>query len=127
MQAAVPDAVGCPKHMVYGPCGGVRPDLSCEVDRRPCPFARLTEPVPWAGTTAEPGATTSHLLRSIEDGPVVVTDLTVPAFDADSVASITEVLRGSTDALLVGEHQNQPDFSPTLMAALVRAAAGTRG
>jgi methylenetetrahydrofolate reductase (NADPH) len=121
---AAPETAGCPKHMVYGPCGGVRPDLSCEVDRRPCPFARLAEPIPWAGTSAVPETTTSRLLRAIEEGPVVVTDLTVPAFDAASVASITEVLRGSTDALLVGEHQDQPDFSPTLMAALVRASGG---
>lgn len=28
----------CPKEMVHGPCGGVRPDLGCEVDGRPCPF-----------------------------------------------------------------------------------------
>ena len=115
---------GCPKHMVYGPCGGVRPDLSCEVDRRPCPFARMTEPVPWVGTSPAPAATSSHLLRALEDGPVVVTDLTVPAYDAASVASITEVLRRSTDALLVGEHQDQPDFSPTLMAALVSGSGG---
>lgn len=117
----------CPKNMVFGPCGGVRPDLSCEVDRRPCPFARLTEPVPWAGDTPAhwgPSATGSHLLRAIDEGPVVVTDLTVPAFDAASVASVTEVLRGSTDALLIGEHQNQPDFSPTLMAALVSGSGG---
>ena len=110
--------------MVHGPCGGVRADLSCEVDRRPCPFARLTEPVAWAGTTPAPTASGSRLLRAIEDGPVVVTDLTVPPFDAAAVASITEVLRGSTDALLVGEHQDQPDFSPTLMARLVSDSGG---
>ena len=28
----------CPKHMVFGPCGGVRHDGRCEVDSRPCPF-----------------------------------------------------------------------------------------
>ena len=64
----------CPKNMVYGPCGGVRPDLSCEVDRRPCPFARQTEPVPWTGTIPAPAPIGSHLLRAIGDGPVVVTD-----------------------------------------------------
>lgn len=127
MDRAAPAAstsTGCPKHMVYGPCGGVRPDLSCEVDRRPCPFARLDEAVPWAGPTPEPAPPDSHLLRAIEDGPVVVTDLTVPAFDAASVAGVTEALRGSTDALLVGEHQDQPDFSPARMAALVSAGGG---
>jgi 5,10-methylenetetrahydrofolate reductase len=118
----------CPKRMVYGPCGGVREDLSCELDRwRPCPFARLTEPVPWTVSPVVRSRTppASRLLSAVQRGPVVLTDLTVPAFDASAVAAVTEVLRGSTDALLVGEHQDQPDFSPALMATLVRDSGGT--
>ena len=43
----------CPKHMVYGPCGGVRPDLRCELDDRRCPF--VDRPlVRWAGPDAAP-------------------------------------------------------------------------
>jgi methylenetetrahydrofolate reductase (NADPH) len=110
--------------MVFGPCGGVREDLSCELDRsRPCPFARRTQAVPWPGPVNEPTAS-SRLVEALGRGPVVLTDLTVPPFDASAVVRITEVLRDSTDALLVGEHQNQPDFSPALMAALVRGAGG---
>jgi methylenetetrahydrofolate reductase (NADPH) len=112
----------CPKHMVYGPCGGVRPDLSCEMGSHRCPFTerRLPEwPEP-----APAGAPASTLLRAAESGPVVITDLTLPAFDADAVARITGLLAGSCDAVLVGEHQNRPDFPPTLMAALIRQAGG---
>ena len=110
--------------MVFGPCGGVRDDLSCELDRhRPCPFARRTEAVAWAGPAAGPSAA-SHLAAAVTRGPVVLTDLTVPPFDAAAVVRITGVLKDSTDALLVGEHQNQPDFSPALMASLVRGAGG---
>jgi hypothetical protein len=36
--------------MVFGPCSGVRDDLSCELGDRPCPFA-TAPPVRW---TAEP-------------------------------------------------------------------------
>ena len=39
--------------MHYGPCGGVRDDLSCELGDRPCPFAVGPLP-PWTG--GEPGA-----------------------------------------------------------------------
>ncbi|MEP7088953.1 MAG: methylenetetrahydrofolate reductase [Nocardioidaceae bacterium] len=110
---------GCPKHMVFGPCGGVRTDLSCEVDDRPCPFATHREPVPWT-ESARLSAPDSDLLRSIESGrPVVVTDLSLPPYDAAMVVRLTEVLRGACDALLVGEHQDQPDFPPTLMAQLL--------
>jgi hypothetical protein len=37
----------CPKRMVFGPCGGVRPDHSCEVDSRRCPFTHRAEPRLW--------------------------------------------------------------------------------
>jgi methylenetetrahydrofolate reductase (NADPH) len=115
---------GCPKHMVFGPCGGVRDDLSCELDARRCPFATRSEPVPWPEPVpgSEPG---SHLLRLTRSGrPVVLTDLSVPPYDAGMVAEVTGVLAGSCDALLVGEHQDQPDFPPTMMAQLVQAAGG---
>jgi methylenetetrahydrofolate reductase (NADPH) len=113
----------CPKHMVFGPCGGVRADLSCEMGPHRCPFTERPSlpawPDPAPGQLPE-----SRLLEAARSGPVVVTDLTLPAYDADAVAQITGVLAGSCDALLVGEHQNRPDFPPTLMAALVRQAGG---
>jgi methylenetetrahydrofolate reductase (NADPH) len=114
----------CPKHMVYGPCGGVRADLSCEMDARPCPFAERDEAVLWPGP-AQPSSPHSSLLDAIGSGrPVVVTDLTLPPYDAEMIARLTGILRESCDALLVGEHQDQPDFPPTLMAQLLRANGG---
>jgi methylenetetrahydrofolate reductase (NADPH) len=112
----------CPKHMIYGPCGGVRPDLRCEMGPHRCPFTE--RPVPTWPEPAPAGVPTSTLLLAAGSRPVVVTDLTLPAFDADAVARITNLLVGSCDALLVGEHQNRPDFPPTLMAALIRQSGG---
>ncbi|HST46917.1 methylenetetrahydrofolate reductase [Jatrophihabitans sp.] len=119
----------CPKHMVFGPCGGVRADLSCEMAAHRCPFTERPAVPEWtepaAGQLPAQPPAASALLDAARHGPVVVTDLTLPPYDAAAVARITGILAGSCDALLVGEHQNRPDFPPTLMAALIRQAGGT--
>lgn len=97
----------CPKRMVFGPCGGVRPDGQCEMREGACAFVDV---VPWAGT--EP---TSRPARV----PVVLTDFSCAAFDARDVQSTAAILAASCDAVLVGEHQNKPDFPPTLMGGLL--------
>ena len=107
--------------MVFGPCGGVRPDLSCEVDSRRCPFTHRTEPRLWPGPQKNVDThPDSRLLSVIRAGrPAVLTDLSLPPYDAAAVADIAGVLAGSCDAMLVGDHQDQPDFSPALMAGLL--------
>jgi methylenetetrahydrofolate reductase (NADPH) len=107
--------------MEYGPCGGVRADLTCEMDPRPCPFAAVGEVVGWMGDSPSPSPS-SALLDAARTRPVVLTDLTVRPFDARSVAEVAGQLAGSCDALLVGEHQSRPDFPPTVLAGLVRDA-----
>ncbi|WP_216654225.1 methylenetetrahydrofolate reductase C-terminal domain-containing protein [Nocardioides sp. zg-DK7169] len=121
------DEQGCPKRMTYGPCGGVRDDASCELDQRPCPFAQpRAEVVRWTEPTAPlPTGPSSRLLDAARSGPVVLSDLTTRAYDAAGLAAVVDVLRGSCDAVLVGEHQNRPDFPPALMAMLVAQAGGT--
>jgi methylenetetrahydrofolate reductase (NADPH) len=114
----------CPKHMVFGPCGGVRDDASCEFGSRPCPFTALIDAVPWTSTPHYGPAASSSLLDAITRGPVVVTDLSLPPFDAVGLAEVVGLLAGSADALLVGEHQNRPDYPPTLLAALISDAGG---
>jgi 5,10-methylenetetrahydrofolate reductase len=111
----VPDDERCPKRMEYGPCGGVRADLSCEMAPVPCPFAHGGV-VPWTGRPAPP-APALPVAR-----PLVLTDLTVRPFDAGSVRAVAATLAGSCDAVLVGEHHGRPDFPPTLMAPLLAAA-----
>jgi 5,10-methylenetetrahydrofolate reductase len=108
--------------MVFGPCGGVRADGRCEVAEHRCVF--LDEPAPsWPDPPVEPAAT-GELLAAAARGPVVLTDLSTAAFDADSVRRVVEVLAPVSDALLAGEHANRPDVPPTMMAARVHAAGG---
>jgi methylenetetrahydrofolate reductase (NADPH) len=115
------DDIRCPKRMTHGPCGGVRADLSCEIDPRPCPFAVENAVVPWSGPEAPASLRpASGLLGAIAQGrQVVLTDLTLPPYDAHMVANLAKILGDSCDALLVGEHQDQPDFPPTMMAQLL--------
>ncbi|MRK02042.1 methylenetetrahydrofolate reductase [Aeromicrobium sp. S22] len=118
-------ATSCPKAMTFGPCGGVRDDASCEIDPRPCPFAGpAADTVRWERELLPSTTPGSALLEAAEHRPVVLTDLTIPAYDPDGLAEVTRTLADSCDAVLVGEHQNRPDFPPTLMAALIAQAGG---
>jgi 5,10-methylenetetrahydrofolate reductase len=122
--APVPGAEICPKRMRYGPCGGVRDDLTCELGDRPCPFAVAPLPV-WTGEPPPaPALRPDGLLDRAARRPVVLTDLSVTPYSPDSVRRVVGVLAGSSDALLVGEHQSTPDLPPTLFAAEVLAAGG---
>lgn len=107
----------CPKRMRHGPCGGVRPDLGCEMEpASTCVFADLREPVPWGGPVASPAP------APLPPAPVVLTDFTVAPYSPAGVRDVAAALAGSCDGVLVGEHQNRPDFPPTLMTRLVREA-----
>jgi methylenetetrahydrofolate reductase (NADPH) len=121
---------GCPKRMVYGPCGGVLDDLTCEMAPVPCPFSGSQPIVFEAETTTgtqdlpQMPRRGSTLTRAATPGPVILTDLSVRPFDAGSVRQVAGALAGSCDALLVGEHQDSPDFPPAVMASLILDTGG---
>jgi 5,10-methylenetetrahydrofolate reductase len=114
--------LGCPKRMVFGPCGGVRDDERCELAEHRCVF--LDEPlVRWPDPPVRSTAP-SVLLDGAARGPVVLADLSVTPFDPASVRRVAGVLAPVAHGLLVGEHANRPDFPPTLFAAEVMEAGG---
>ncbi|MBN9738241.1 methylenetetrahydrofolate reductase [Pseudonocardia sp. P1] len=109
----------CPKRMEFGPCGGVRADLTCELGTVPCPFTGGAA-VPWTGP---PGRSAAPAAFGHE-GPVVLTDLTSPPYDPAALGRIVRTIAGSCDALLIGQHHDEPDFPPTMLAVLAREAGG---
>lgn len=99
----------CPKRMTFGPCGGVRPDLQCEVVEERCAFVD-GPPAQWPGEVQPP-------LQLAP--PYVLTDFSTRPFDLARSEEVARVLRGSCDAVLVGEHQNRPDLPPTQMTSFL--------
>jgi methylenetetrahydrofolate reductase (NADPH) len=85
-------------------CG---PDGQCEMRPGACTFVDY---VPWTGpdVSAQPVLT-----------PLILTDFSCNPFDPVDLAATAAVLAPSCDAVLVGEHQNRPDFPPTLMSGLL--------
>jgi methylenetetrahydrofolate reductase (NADPH) len=93
--------------MTFGPCGGVRPDGQCEMRPGPCTFVDY---VPWSGPDVQSASAVA---------PLILCDFSCSPFDPADLAATAAVLGPSCDAVLVGEHQNRPDFPPTLMGRLL--------
>jgi 5,10-methylenetetrahydrofolate reductase len=115
----------CPKHMTYGPCGGVTPDGDCEVPGLPCPFVRGNLPV-WDGASLQMERVTPAgraFLKTLEQRGVIVTDMPAAPVDADSIRRVADALAGATDAVLLGDHGGaRVQFPPAYRAMLVRQA-----
>lgn len=114
----------CPKYMIYGPCGGVHSDGTCEVAALPCPFAKGGL-MPWQDTQSEIGLTSAGkaFLEILQTRPVIVTDLPTVPLSADSVRASADILSGFADAVLLGDHGGaRVQFPPAYRAMMVQQA-----
>lgn len=108
----------CPKHMTHGPCGGVDPDGGCEVAPLPCPW--VTQPTTvWTGPA--PLVAQHPLLDLMATRPIVVADLPTRALDREALLRAADLLAGSVDAALTGDHGGaRVQFPPSYRALLLR-------
>jgi methylenetetrahydrofolate reductase (NADPH) len=110
-------AVECPKHMTFGPCGGVDAGGGCELGDRPCPFVPIPLPT-WPGTAPARAAPASATLRK----GFVLADLPHVPLDALSISRSAAALAGRVDAVLFGDTgwcrvQLPPSYRAMLVAA----------
>lgn len=125
----------CPKHMEYGPCGGVEFDGSCEVSPAPCVFLALPT-VRWHGIEreVEPGAAdplpqpvasagAERMRALLHTRAIVVADFPARALDAASIAECADILSGRVDAVLAGDAgAARVQFAPSYRAHLIQSA-----
>jgi 5,10-methylenetetrahydrofolate reductase len=110
----------CPKHMEFGPCGGVNFDGSCEVSPARCVFLDLPT-VRW--TEPAPPPARSTMRDRMARRQVVVADFPAAALSSSSIAECGGVLAGRVDAVLAGDAGNaRVQFSPAYRAGLIRAS-----
>ena len=89
--AGGPRAAGCPKRMVFGPCGGVRDDGRCELAEHPLRLPRRAARRAGPSRRCGPRRRRRCSTRATR-GPVVLADLSVTPFDPASVRRVVGVL-----------------------------------
>lgn len=80
------------------------------------------DPCAFDATPTWPGDPTAPLALDV---PRVLIDFSTPAFDLDGAGAIARQLGGERTAVLLGEHQNRPDFPPVLVAQRILAEGAT--
>jgi 5,10-methylenetetrahydrofolate reductase len=134
----------CPKHMEYGPCGGVDFDGTCEVGEFRCVFLD-TPTVRWHGTpradapvepqsgdvyataaaahreSVEPQAGAAAMRALLATRPIVVADFPARSLDRVSLADCAAALAGRVDATLAGDSgRSRVQFPPSYRAHLIQ-------
>src|SRR4051812_45762237 len=109
----------CPKHMVFGPCGGVRPGGECEVGGIPCPFVRRL-PVRYRPRPIERSSPAPSTGR-----PVVIVDARPLEPTVEAATRLGRDHQDWCDAVLLGEHHDRVDLPGSIIAWAARQAGAS--
>ncbi|WP_298011889.1 methylenetetrahydrofolate reductase C-terminal domain-containing protein [uncultured Microbacterium sp.] len=135
----------CPKHMVYGPCGGVRHDGGCEVAGIACSFTALADQLaesrfdPSDAAIPESARESGDALRAATErsaaamafaglvavGGLITADLTIRTTEAGALAEAAPLMSGLS-AVVVGEPPGLGASLSPAHKALVLQSAGIR-
>lgn len=124
----------CPKHLTYGPCGGVNADLACEVDANlRCPYLDCLDDLPWrhpdlTGTSRSgPAQGLSPLLAKLWEPdafPVVVECFTADSADLSAQIGRYARVKAHFDAVNIADHAPSSPHCSSLAAAALFEQAG---
>jgi 5,10-methylenetetrahydrofolate reductase len=121
----------CPKAMDYGPCAGVHPDGSCEIDPHPCVFLDRA-PRQWEGilrpqsapALPEPAPRSAagvDLLALMSTRPIVMSDFPIRDPSRPTVEAGARALAGHVDAVLIGEPPSvRVQYPPAFRTLMLR-------
>lgn len=116
----------CPKDMIFGPCAGMRSDWECEIEGVRCPFVARGSVPSWSGATANQTVTAAgglKILETMQRRPIIITDIPTIPLNANKIFEIADVVRGSADAFLIGDHGGaRVQFPPAYRAMLMKNA-----
>jgi methylenetetrahydrofolate reductase (NADPH) len=115
--------LGCPKHMVAGPCEGVRPDGRCEIGDEQCVFLEsppvLLPPV----SPAPPTAPARDFLHLLDSRAAVFVEMPADTLSLATQERVSRRLARGADAVLLGDAPwSRVQFPPVLRARVAMEA-----
>ncbi|MCU0490577.1 MAG: methylenetetrahydrofolate reductase C-terminal domain-containing protein [Chloroflexaceae bacterium] len=123
----------CPKRMLHGPCGGVRPGNVCEVDATlPCPYLAIADSLAWRlnAPLTPPTSRKTHsgpLAARLQGGGfALVAEVYAPdSADLSELLRRYEPLRGRVDAVNVADNALATPHTSALATAAMFERQGS--